>query len=146
MPGFTETRPPGPPSDRKANDRTMNIDHINISAPKDLLKEVRDFYCEVLGLREGFRPNLSRPGFWLYAGDNALIHLVESNSHYASERPGYLDHFALRSAGLQETLERLQSRNIDHRTSFIAELGLTQVFCKDPAGTGVEIGFPGETV
>ena len=124
----------------------MHIDHINISAPKELLEQLRDFYCNVLGLREGFRPNLSRPGFWLYAGDNALIHLVESNSHYANDRQGYLDHFALRSAGLPKTLERLRSCNIDYRTSYIAELGLTQVFCRDPAGTGVEIGFPGETV
>jgi len=77
----------------------MNLDHFNIAAPMPLLEEVRDFYCEVLGLTDGFRPSFGRRGFWLYAGDKPLIHLIESERHHASERQGYLDHIAFRMSG-----------------------------------------------
>jgi catechol 2,3-dioxygenase-like lactoylglutathione lyase family enzyme len=30
------------------------------------LEATRDFYRDVLGLTEGFRPNLDFPGYWLY--------------------------------------------------------------------------------
>jgi len=123
----------------------MYIDHINISTPRELLNEVKDFYCNVLGLKNGFRPNFSRFGYWLYAGDKALIHLIESDSHFANEKQGYLDHFAFRATGLASILQRLDSHQIEYRTSFIAEKNLTQVFFKDPAGIGVEIGFVAET-
>ena len=35
----------------------MNIDHINIAASEPLLGELREFYCRVFGLEEGFRPD-----------------------------------------------------------------------------------------
>ena len=38
----------------------MHIDHINISAPAELPLKVRDFYCDVLGLTEGFRSEFIR--------------------------------------------------------------------------------------
>ena len=129
-----------------AIDMDMYIDHINISAPRELLDEVKDFYCDVLGLKNGFRQNFPRFGYWLYGGDNALIHLIESDSHVRNEKQGYLDHFAFRATGLAPMLESLNSHQIDYRMSFIEEKNLTQVFLKDPSGTGVEIGFVDETV
>ena len=123
----------------------MNIDHINISAPAELLEKVKIFYCEVLGLKVGFRPKLSSKGFWLYAGKSALIHLVESNAHFRNEKPGYLDHFALRTNGLADMLERLETHQVDHRIKHIPDTGMTQIFCKDPSGTGVEINFVNES-
>ena len=119
----------------------MHIDHINVAAPAGLLEKVRDFYCDVLGLKEGFRPNFSRDGYWLYSGDKALVHLIVSTRHHQNERQGYFDHFALRATGLAEMLERLDRFDIEYTTSHIAELSLTQIFCKDPSGTGVEISF-----
>jgi catechol 2,3-dioxygenase-like lactoylglutathione lyase family enzyme len=64
----------------------MHIDHINIATPMELLERVRDFYCSVLDLREGFRPNFSQRGFWLYADDKPLIHLSESNRRQDNEQ------------------------------------------------------------
>jgi catechol 2,3-dioxygenase-like lactoylglutathione lyase family enzyme len=119
----------------------MYIDHINIAAPSELLEEVKDFYCDVLGLTEGFRPNFSRDGYWLYSGEKALVHLIVSSGHHENEKQGYFDHFALRTTGLAKVLGRLDRFRIEYRTSHIAEIGLTQIFCKDPSGTGVELSF-----
>ena len=122
----------------------MQLDHINISTPAGLLKKVRDFYCDVLGLKEGFRPNFSKDGFWLYSQDKAIIHLVVSSHHHENEKQGYFDHFALRTTGLAKILEQLDAFNIENRTSYLPEISLTQIFCKDPSGTGVEISFLNE--
>ena len=62
----------------------MHIEHINISTPMSLLTQVRDFYIDILGLTEGFRPQSTIRGFWLYSGKQALIHLAESDGHFAS--------------------------------------------------------------
>ena len=124
----------------------MNIDHININAPAALLEKVKDFYCAVLGFQEGQRPSFPKHGYWLYANNKALIHLMESSSHYKNEKQGYFDHFALRTSGLEKMLARLKLHNIEYRTSYIPEISLTQIFCKDPSGTGVEISFVDEPI
>jgi len=117
----------------------MQLDHINISAPMDLLREVRDFYCAVLGLREGPRPDFSRPGYWLYAGDQPLVHLSESKVHYVSEQKGHLDHVAFRTTDLDALVARLESWGVSYTKVHVPERGMTQVFFSDPAGTGLEV-------
>ena len=47
----------------------LSINHIQLVAEKDLVIQLRDFYCNVVGLTEGFRPAFERFGFWLYIGD-----------------------------------------------------------------------------
>jgi len=122
----------------------MHIDHINISAPPELLEKVRHFYCHVFDLTDGFRPVFSKNGFWLYAQDKPIIHLVESHEHHQNEKQGYFDHFALQTTGLANVLEKLDEIGIPYRTTTVPEIGLTQIFCKDPSGTGVEVNFINE--
>ncbi len=124
----------------------MHIDHINISAPMKLLEKVRDFYCDVLGLNEGFRPEFSMNGFWLYADEKPIIHLSESSEHDAGEKQGYFDHFALQAVGVASVIEKLEKVGIEYRTSYVPEISLTQIFCKDPSGTGVELNFINEPI
>ena len=124
----------------------MHIDHINISAPKELLLKVRDFYCEVLGLTEGFRPNFSRGGFWLYSEGKPIIHLIESTDHYHNEKQGFFDHFALQATGLAKICDNLDAAGIEYKVSYLSQIDMSQIFCKDPSGTGVEINFLNETV
>jgi catechol-2,3-dioxygenase len=125
---------------------TLLIDHINISAPMELLLEVKEFYCAVFGLVEGFRPAFSQIGFWLYAGDSPIIHLSESDDQCSSDGQGFLDHVAFQATGARETVDKLKSHRIEYRSAFVQELGMTQLFFKDPAGTGIEVNFPGEAL
>lgn len=122
----------------------MHIDHINISAPPELLAKVRNFYCEVFNLSEGFRPDFSSRGFWLYAQDKPIVHLSESNSGQLSSERGHFDHVAFQTRGLNEMIDRLKSLNVNYRMAYIPEIDLSQIFLKDPAGIGLEVNFPGE--
>lgn len=122
----------------------MHIDHINISAPSDILTQEKDFFCQTLGLKVGFRPNLSSNGYWLYSGSQALLHLVESNDHYPSEQPGYLDHVAFTLTGLERLLTTLETLSTKSVVKYLAEMDTTQVFFKSPAGIGLEAKFIGE--
>lgn len=122
----------------------MNIDHINISAPLPLLEEVRDFYLAVLGLEEGFRPDFGDTGFWLYSGDEALIHLSEGSGKFGVENRGHLDHVAFRTTGLAAMVQRLETMNIEYRSSYIPDIDMSQLFFFDPAGIRVEVNFLNE--
>lgn len=124
----------------------MQIDHINIKAPRVLLEQVREFYCSVLGLDDGPRPDFPSPGYWLYAAERPLVHLSVGAETTAPESAGYLDHVAFRAEGLETFLVRLEALDIDYRCSQIPELGLTQLFFNDPAGNGLEINFVGEAL
>lgn len=122
----------------------MRLDHFNIAAPMELLEKVRDFYRDVLGFEEGPRPDFQRRGFWMYHGGQPSIHLIESDSHHPSEPRPYLDHIAFRATGLADKEDRLKAHAVPYRVAHIAEREMTQLFFKDPAGTGIEINFIGE--
>lgn len=123
----------------------MQLDHFNIAAPMDLLDEVRDFYVAVLGFEVGARPDFGRRGYWLYSEGRPFVHLIESDRHAAAREKVYLDHVAFRSNGLAEVRKRLEANGIEYRASYIAEFEMTQLFFTDPAGTGLEVNFPGES-
>ena len=124
----------------------MQIEHINISAPMELLEKLRFFYCELFDLNVGFRPNFRRRGFWLYSGSNPIIHLTESSEHYKNEKQGYLDHIAFQRKGLKELLSKLQIMNIEYTHDSLQEIGMVQVFFNDPSGLGLEVNFLNEAL
>ena len=121
------------------------LDHINIAAPADLLADVRDFYVNVLGLQEGARPEFSSPGYWLYAGNDPLIHLSEKDRQPAGGNQGCLDHVAFRGRHRQAMCSRLESAGIGYQQNHVPELSLSQLFFRDPAGVRVEINFREES-
>ena len=122
----------------------MQIDHINIAAPFELLEKVRDFYCAILDMKVGPRPDLRDRGFWLYSEDKPLVHLSERSERQAGHQPGHLDHIAFRSSGLGAMKDRLSNHGIEYRSGYISEFNMTQLFFRDPAGTGLEANFPDE--
>jgi catechol 2,3-dioxygenase-like lactoylglutathione lyase family enzyme len=117
--------------------------HVNIRVPEPELAGCRDFYCNVLGLKEGPRPPFSSTGFWLYVADSPVVHLVGQHPAEAKRGPGHpsLDHVAFGCAGLRSTLARLKANGIPHSISKVPVLNLTQVNIVDPAGVGIELSF-----
>lgn len=122
----------------------MKIDHINISAPLPLLKKVRDFYCQILGFSDGFRPESNIKGFWLYSDGEACLHLTESSKHFLNEKQGYLDHVAFQSSNLEAVVTALNSKNVPYEVHKFPEVNMTQLFFRDPAGVGIEVNFIGK--
>lgn len=119
----------------------MQINHINISAPIELIEQEKTFFCQILGLKEGFRPEFSRKGYWLYDDDKAIVHLTESDKHFNNKKQGHLDHIAFQTVGLQDFVTRLKKHNIVFSTDYIEELTMTQLFLKSPSAVGIELTF-----
>ncbi|MEL0153873.1 MAG: hypothetical protein VW779_11680, partial [Halieaceae bacterium] len=89
------------------------LNHFNIMGSRSLIAEVRDFYVDVIGLSEGWRPDFDFEGHWLYAGDAPILHLMlseegsETNDGSISSTTGHLDHIALTAADLTAVESRL---------------------------------------
>ena len=124
----------------------MRIDHINIKAPPDLLERVKEFYVELFGLEEGFRPEFSSAGFWLYSDDRPIVHLSVTEDGKVPPPGGPIDHVAFQTTGLPGMLQGLKTLGLAYRSNYIPELDMTQLFFTDPAGTGLEVNFLGETL
>lgn len=126
--------------------RIVKLDHINIRAPRELLEQERQFFCDLLGLREGERPAFGSHGYWLYSGEAAVVHLSEGGARAGDDGQGHFDHAAFRSSGLRELVERLDRNSTDYRIARVPGLDLTQVFVVSPANVRIEINFAGETI
>jgi catechol 2,3-dioxygenase-like lactoylglutathione lyase family enzyme len=123
---------------------TEGLNHFNIAAPAALLSQVRDFYVTVVGLEEGYRPDFGVPGYWLYANDQAVLHLLEVDAADQPAQPGtpgFLDHVAFTCRDLDETEQHLRQLGVDYRKNDFRDFGLIQLFVRDPTGLGVEMNF-----
>jgi catechol 2,3-dioxygenase-like lactoylglutathione lyase family enzyme len=122
------------------------LDHCTIQCEN--LVETRDFYRDVLGLTEGFRPQLPFAGHWLYCGDKAVVHLLGADGALPENRnakpggdTGGLDHLAFRGTDPAATVAKLKQKGLAFRENLIRDIGLHQVFVRDPNGIMVELNF-----
>ncbi len=120
----------------------------------DRPKETRDFYVKVLGLKEGYRPPFPFPGYWLYLGSVACIHLAGKMANaaqvdYLDEKrgaanggTGAIDHIAFMASDLKSTLRKLKRHKLALRERLVPEQNMVQVFFKDPNDITIELNFP----
>ena len=99
----------------------MKLHHINIAAPAAMLEEAKTFYCDILGLKTGFRPKLKTPGYWLYGELGPIVHLSESDIHSSSDQKHYLDHVAFSDRNLSNRLQLLDEAGLDYKLRKIEE-------------------------
>ena len=119
----------------------------------DDIHSTRDFYRDVLGMTEGFRPELDFPGFWLYLGDTPCIHIAEWQSYAAwtkkfgipistrAASTGPVDHIAFNGTGFAEVRDKLVARGLKFSENRLEDIGLRQMFLRDPNGVPIEINF-----
>jgi catechol 2,3-dioxygenase-like lactoylglutathione lyase family enzyme len=122
------------------------IAHVNVRVPLAQLAACRDFYCNILKLSEGPRPQFASTGFWLYANGAPVVHLVGEGSSERMPERGHpaLDHVSFRCTGFAATLATLDAHGIAYRISTVPGLDVRQVNFTDPVGVGIELAFEEE--
>ena len=114
------------------------IHHVNIRASATDIAKLKVFYCEIVGLRDGWRPPFNSRGHWLYAGTQPVVHLVEGDDE-SNASGGGVDHVAFRCTDLEPMIERLRNSGIGFELSQVPSLGDQQLLFRDPLGIGVEL-------
>ena len=105
------------------------------------LETTRQFYIGVLGLKDGYRPDLGFPGAWLYIGERAVLHVIAGRP-VPNPPAGVLDHMAFSANDLPATVATLKAREIEYVLRKQNNSGVWQLFCYDPSGARVELDFP----
>ena len=120
----------------------LSINHIQLVAEKDLVLKLKNFYCDVVGLTEGFRPAFERFGFWLYIGDKDVLHLITpKEGDGRSPQKSSFDHVAFKTTRYQDVLKKLKSPNIAFEEKLIPGMMAHQILLRNPAGNRVELNF-----
>ncbi len=121
------------------------LDHFTIVAQPAEIEQLRGFYCEVLGLAPGQRPDFPFPGYWLYPPTGGpLVHLAGITGRALPEGPhatGKLDHVSFRSTGLQAFRRHLEALGVSSQEAPVPGFALYQIFFSDPVGIKVELTF-----
>lgn len=118
----------------------MRLDHVNIRTAN--LEAMTHWYTDVLGLTEGWRPPFQFPGAWLYAGDDAIVHIVAVDAEPGSD-PGdlKLEHFAIRGDDLAEMRARLAATGTPAREVEVPGTTILQINIHDPDGNHIHVDF-----
>ena len=114
------------------------IDHVNIGTAK--LAETIAFF-EGLGLTPGWRPPFAFAGAWLYAGDRAVVHLVELPKPKAASDGAALDHFAFSIGDYEGVRQKLDASGIPYRAIAVPGAPIRQLFLRDPNGVAIELNY-----
>ena len=120
------------------------LNHVNIRT--NLMEETKDFYCDVIGLKVGWRPDFGSHGYWLYCGEQPVVHLSLSdpngNPRTMPEGMGDgFDHIGLQANDIPGTEKQLKKAGVQYAKRLGAEGRIVQIFCLDPNGVLVELGF-----
>jgi catechol 2,3-dioxygenase-like lactoylglutathione lyase family enzyme len=113
--------------------------HINTRSTD--VDRTKAFYV-LLGLREGDRPPFASRGYWLYLGDQPVLHLVqrpENQEHY--DGSGNVDHIAFAADDLEGVRRALAAAGLPFRETVVPRDGSIQIFIRDPDGVCVELNF-----
>jgi catechol-2,3-dioxygenase len=119
------------------------INHINLRANRDMMHVLRDFYCDIVGLKVGPRTATTSYGFWLYIGDNDVVHIAEYNKGVGEPDlhvNGTYDHVSFTCNDMSGMEAHLTKNNIPYTTRTLNN-GVKQINFKDPAGNGIELNF-----
>jgi catechol-2,3-dioxygenase len=123
-----------------------SLHHFNIRSTHDEVMVLREFYCSVIGLKLGPRPEFRSSGFWLYADDQPVLHLTIAPDSESlpdvAHRHSAAGHIAFRCSDLNDALARLRRHDVPHYVAEVPSSKEVQIFLRDPSGIGVELIFP----
>jgi catechol 2,3-dioxygenase-like lactoylglutathione lyase family enzyme len=115
----------------------VKLHHVSF-AIRDLDRS-RSFFGDILGLAEIERPAFRFPGAWYALGDRQL-HLIQvgAEERDIEGRISRADHMALEVSDVEAVKRRLNDSGIEFQEGGNRDLGMEQVFCRDPDGHVIE--------
>ena len=116
------------------------IDHVNVET--DNVDRSAKFYRDVIGLKEGPRPDFDRPGFWMYAGNKPVVHIIKTdpnNKMLTGSKDASISHFALQIKNINNARDHLDSMGVKYRTLDVPGSKVSQLFLEDPEGVLIEL-------
>lgn len=114
------------------------LDHVNIRT--GALDRLVRFYCDIIGLTEGPRPDFPFNGSWLYCGDQAAVHLIEVDETPKAETPS-LEHFAFMGTDRTAFVGRLEAADYPFKSVFVPGTKIEQIRLQDPDGNRLHVDF-----
>lgn len=130
-----------------------HIEHFLVAT--DDIDRTGEWYCRVLGMKEGPHPDFGFPVKWLYLGDRDIVHIGPSaklagdnqkkylgrTSQDSGTGTGALDHIAFRATGLAQMMAHLNSQKIAFSERRASGQALYQLFMLDPNGIKIELNY-----
>ena len=125
----------------------------------------RDWFCKNLGFRSGDHPDFGFPVYWLYIGDQDVLHIGKAKfsehqntylqtpsdqegqdfSAAGALGSGRIDHVCFNCDGINEFIKRLTDNGIEFSERKAHNSNLYQLFMREPInGIKVELNFTAE--
>ena len=117
------------------------LDHVNLRTTR--LQEMVTWYTDVLGLISGKRPDFGFPGAWLYAGDQAVVHLVaiEGPEGIGSEVALKMEHVAFTARDAKAFEARLKTGGVAFKKGGPPGTKIVAYNLWDPDGNHIHVDF-----
>ena len=126
----------------------------------DRPEETAEWWADTLGLTVGGHPDFGIPVYWLYLGDQDVLHIGKKDSpHHQGEYlkaegqadcggslgSGRIDHVCFHCDGLAEVVARLEAKGVPFSERQADGQALYQLFLADPVnGIKIELNFAAE--
>jgi catechol 2,3-dioxygenase-like lactoylglutathione lyase family enzyme len=125
--------------------KITKLEHYNIETVRP--DETVRFYSEVLGLENAphRRPDVGRPGTWIFVGDTAAIHINFVEVDQAG-KTGAIDHVAFEGRDYRGFCAHLRGLGVPFETVESPQFDLAQIYLIDPNGIRIEINIRGEQI
>lgn len=122
----------------------------------------RDWFCDNLGFCNGYHPDFGFPVYWLYIGEQDVIHIGKARhsahqdtylqtpadqqgvdySAAGAMGSGRIDHVCINCEGIEEFIERLTRNGVEFSERKAHNSNLYQLFMREPVnGIKVELNF-----
>lgn len=134
----------------------LTLDHVNVRTTA--MEQSRRFYQDLLGMAVAAAPGTSdlNVGAWVHSSDGRpVIHLnlAPEGADFLGETRNWAElsgsaqvhHLAFRCSDYDATLARLQDAGLELRFMEVPQIGLRQIFVRDPNDILIELNFISET-
>src|SRR5258707_7370087 len=105
------------------------------------LEGTRAFVETVLDLNPGYRPAFAFPGYWLYAADEPIVHLIPGQGGSVDRGGETIDHVGFRLTDYDGMRARLEALAVPYSRMELPELGERRLFARTPTGILLELVF-----